>query len=231
MTEKRFKPRADFAVLCGVSRAAVSKACAKGGRLEKAFDPKTKNIDIAHASAREYHLAKTGKKIPDARAYSQHTRGVAAGKEKRTPASKKTTTSTPATKAKNLPKVEQPEKIAEYLDMSLRDIVDKFGTDTQFIDWLKAVKEIENIRDKRLRNDERENKLIPRELMNIVVGSFERCFSLQLNDASKTISARLYSYVKAGRTVEDATQLVEDQIGAPIKDAKRRIAEMLKDYE
>lgn len=227
MTEKRFKPRADFAVLCGVSRAAITKACAKGGRLEKAFDPKTKNIDIAHASAREYHLAKTGKKIPDARAYSQHTRGVAAGKEKRSPAAKKTAS------AKNikLPKLEPPEKIAEYLDMSLRDIVDKFGTDTQFIDWLKAVKEIESIRDKRLRNDERENKLIPRELMNIVVGSFERCFSLQLNDASKTISARLYSYVKAGRTVEDATQLVEDQIGAPIKDAKRRIAEMLKEYE
>ena len=227
MTEKRFKPRADFALLCGVSRAAVTKACAKGGRLEKAFDPKTKNIDIAHASAREYHLAKTGKKIPDARAYSQHTRGVAAGKEKRSPAAKKATT----IKNKKLPKLEQPEKIAEYLDMSLRDIVDKFGTDTQFIDWLKAVKEIESIRDKRLRNDERENKLIPRELMNIVVGSFERCFSLQLNDASKTISARLYSYVKAGRTVEDATQLVEDQIGAPIKDAKRRIAEMLKEYE
>ncbi len=207
--------------MCGVSRAAVSKACAEGKALAGAFDGK--NIDLAHPDARAYVLAKTGETLPDARSFSKHTRGVAAGKEKR-----KRAAPDPAT---NLPPLDEAEHISEYLDMKLRDIVDKFGTDVRFIDWLKSVEKIEAIRDKRLRNDERENKLVPRELVGIVVGAFERCFSLQLNDASKTISARLYSYVKAGRTVEDATQLVEDQIGAPIKDAKRRIAETMKEFQ
>lgn len=218
MTDTRYKQRSEFAVLCGVSRAAVSKACGEGKALAPAFDGK--NIDLAHPAARAYVLAKTGEQLPDARSYAQHTRGVAAGKEKRKRAAP----------ADDMPPLEEAEHIAEYLDMTLRDVIDKFGTDVRFLDWLKAVEKLEAIRDKRLRNDERENKLVPRELMGVVVGAFERCFSLQLNDASKTISARLYSYVKAGRTVEDATQLVEDQISAPIKDAKRRIAAAMKEY-
>ncbi len=208
-------------MLCGVSRAAVSKACAEGKTLAGAFDGK--NIDMAHPDARAYFLAKTGEKLPDARTYSRHTRGVAAGKEAR-----KRTAPPPAD---NLPPISEAENIGEFLDMPLRDVAEKFGTDVRFIDWLKAVEKIEAIRGKRLANDEKENKMVPRELMDVVIGAFERCFSLQLNDASKTVSARLYSYVKAGRTVEDATQLVEDQIGAPIKDAKRRIAEALKGFE
>ena len=208
-------------MLCGVSRAAVSKACAEGKTLAPAFDGK--NIDMAHPAARAYYLGKTGEQLPDARSYSRHTRGVAAGKEKRKRAA--------PNPAEDLPPIDDAGHISEYLDMPLRDIVDKFGTDTRFIDWLKAVEKLEAIRDKRLRNDERENKLIPRAMVGVVIGAFERCFSLQLNDASKTISARLYSYVKSGRSVEDATQLVEDQIGAPIKDAKRRIAEAMKEYE
>lgn len=218
MTDHRKRLRSEFAVMCGVSRAAITKACNEGGQLAPSFDGSS--IDIAHAAARAYHLAKTGQELPDARSYGQHTRGVAAGKEKR----KRETSDT-------LPPLEDAEHISEFLDMTLRDVIDKFGTDVRFLDWLKAVEKLEAIRDKRLRNDERENKLVPRELVGAVVGSFERCFSLQLNDASKTISARLYSYVKAGRTVEDATQLVEDQIGAPIKDAKRRIADAMREYQ
>lgn len=223
MNENRYKPRSEFAVMCGVSRAAISKATTKG-KLQDAFDGT--NIDLAHPEARAYYLAKTGDELPDKRSYAQHTRGVKAGKESRMrghapiPPSEQT-----------VPGIEAAEQIDQFLDMSLRDIIDKFGTATRFIDWLKAVKEIENIREKRLKNDERESKMVPRPLMDLVVGAFERCFSLQLNDASKTIAARLYSYAKAGRTVEDATQLVEDQIGAPIKDAKRKIGQAIEDLE
>lgn len=77
-----------------------------------------------------------------------HVRGTAARKQARKEA------------AGEDPILEVPENIAAFLDMSLRDLITRFGTDERFVDWLNATQKIEIIEEKRIKNAEKKGELV-----------------------------------------------------------------------
>lgn len=229
MADQELITKSEFAKRCGVSGAAITKAF-KAPPLSQAIAGKY--LDANHREARKYLLSK--KPNNDKRAKSTHVRGTAARKQKEDKAAAdvfvNATESVTERPTDNTDVIHDTGDISQYLSFTLDELISRFGDQMRFIEWLKAVKEIEGIRDKRLRNDEREHKYIPRDVALQVFGQYERCFRLQLADASRSIAAQVRAHIKANKSLEVSTQLVEDLIGAPISDAKKNVETLLRDY-
>ncbi|MCH9712721.1 MAG: hypothetical protein K0U20_08875, partial [Proteobacteria bacterium] len=124
---------------------------------------------------------------------------------------------------------EIPEDIKNFADMTLRELIQRFGTDIAFLDWLKAVKAIEDINEKRLKNAQTRKDLVSIRLVKTgVIEHFETAFNKLLTDGAKTIARRVTSMNGAGRSVEDCEAFVADQVSSFIKPAKAKIARALR---
>ena len=122
-----------------------------------------------------------------------------------------------------------PEDIKNFADMTLRELIQRFGTDIAFLDWLKAVKEIENINEKRLKNAQTRGELVSITLVKTgVIEHFEIAFNKLLTDGAKTIARRITAMNGAGKSVEDCEAFVADQVSSFIKPAKAKIARALR---
>ena len=122
-----------------------------------------------------------------------------------------------------------PEDIQAFADMTLRELIEKFGTVTHFNDWLKATNEIEKINERRIKNAASEGELVSRELMKVgVIDPFNAAHRRMLTDGAKTIAVRASAMAKAGRSVEDVEKFVADQISSFIKPVKSRVARALR---
>ncbi len=124
---------------------------------------------------------------------------------------------------------EIPEDITKFADMTLRQLIRRFGTDTAFLDWLKSVKMIEDVNEKRLKNAVTQGELIKRDVIkNGVIDPIDTALKQLLTDGSKTIAIRVSSMRGAGLSVDECSIFVSDQISSFIKPMKARIARTLK---
>jgi len=113
--------------------------------------------------------------------------------------------------------------------MTLRELIQRFGTDGAFVDWLKATKAIEDINEKRLKNAVTRGELVNIKLVKLgVIEHFETMFNKLLTDGAKTIARRITSMHGAGRSVEDCEAFAADQVSSFIKPAKAKIARALR---
>ena len=113
--------------------------------------------------------------------------------------------------------------------MSLGDIVRKFGTDTRFVDWLRAVKAIEDINEKRLKNAEKQDELVSRKLVEIGVFDVFNAAHLKLmKDGAKSIAAGAISKHVSGADLVDVERYVSDILGSFINPVKEKIIRSLK---
>jgi len=118
---------------------------------------------------------------------------------------------------------------SEYLTMTISEVIDEFGTDEKFVDWLRAVKEIELIIEKRLKNSQTQGDLISREFVRNHVFSYIETANVRLlTDSPRTIAARVIEEVKAGKEKEDIETLIRDLISQQIKHVKEQVTRGLK---
>lgn len=123
---------------------------------------------------------------------------------------------------------EMPDNVAEFADWTLRDIVRQFGTDTAFKDYLAALKSIEDYRDKHLKNDRAEGRLIPRDLVEShVIGAFERAHINLLTDVAQTIATRVRAMALGGSDDTECRDYVEKTISKTLKAAKGQVTQAL----
>lgn len=220
---------AEFSRRAGVSSAAITQACKPGKALAAARVGK--RIDAAH---------------PDAVAYLACERNGGRGKDIRPKAPKPKPPprkkrpagwrgKQAAQKAASQPgeppaqAMELPENVAAFADWTLQDIVNRFGTDTAFVDYLKAAKAIEDLREKRLKNAEREGELIPRILVEQhVIGAYERVHINLLTDGAQTIGTRVHAMAKADSDPDECKQFVARTISKMIRAAKADIDRALR---
>lgn len=121
------------------------------------------------------------------------------------------------------------DDIERYAHWTLEALVRKFGTATAFVDWLDARKRISDIREKDLKADEREGRLIQREYVRThVFGHLEAASRRLLQDAPATIARRLYAAAKSGVSVEEAEQLVRELISSQLRPAKDAATKALR---
>jgi hypothetical protein len=112
--------------------------------------------------------------------------------------------------------------------MSLRDLVAQFGTDTRFLDWLRAYQTLEGIQEKRIKNAAATGDLVSRELVRrgIMEPVTETATKL-LTDAARTISVRASAMAMAGQTVPEVEALVVEIIQSYIRPLKARMVRSL----
>ncbi len=175
--------RAEFARKAGVAPSTVTKAC------KKALAPATsgRRIDVNSPAAITYINNHTGNTTL-VNGWHKHN------------------------EAKKLAALEA-FKNESLADMTLHELVAKYGTDTAFSDWLKAVRIIEDINEKRLKNSQTIGELVNVQLVkNGVVKPFDMMCDKLLTDGAKTIASRVTIMNGAGRSVEDCEHFVTDHI-------------------
>ena len=122
-----------------------------------------------------------------------------------------------------------PDDIKKFADMTLRELIQRFGTDTAFLDWLKATKSIEDINEKRLKNAATRGELVSRHLVKVgVLDHIESAHTKLLTDGKKTIARRVHAMANAGRSVEECESFIDDQISSFLKPMKAKMSRALK---
>lgn len=116
-----------------------------------------------------------------------------------------------------------PDEVRELSGMSLRDLVLIFGTDSMFLEWLKARREIERVHETELKNAERRGRLIARDKVKIgIIDPINSAHKKLLSDGSKSITTRVIAMHEAGKDEVEIRRWVQTQIGQFIKGAKAR---------
>lgn len=124
---------------------------------------------------------------------------------------------------------EIPEDIRSFIDMTLRELIQRFGTDIAFLDWLKATKAIEEINEKRLRNAVTQGELVSRHLIKIgVIDQINTTHKKLLTDCSKTINKRVRAMTKSGRSENETEKFIVDQISSFIRPMKVKMVKALR---
>ena len=221
---KKLITKAEFARTAGVSGAAVTKALKKelGAALQG------KRIDITHPAAIAYLNRLNDDKpkkapSPPVQKKEKSLTGFNAKKAN----TKKAPPPAPPDESMLL---EIPEDIRVFADMTLRELVLKFGTDVRFVDWLRATKVIEDINEKRLKNAVSKGELVARQLVQVgVIEPINTAMEKLLSDGAKTIARRSVAMIGADRTVDDVESFIKEQISSFIRPMKSKIAKALKD--
>jgi hypothetical protein len=200
--------KSDFAERCGVSPAAITKALK--GPLGDALVAKM--IDAKHPAAIKY----------------------AKGREPKSPTVTKVASDEGEQKAKVVgrasvkAKTEEKLKLEGYYSLTLLEIVQEHGSQTQFEGWLRSAKLMEEVREKQTKNFEREGKLVDRDLVKLaVVVPYDAAHKALLNDVSKTIAARSSSMAKAGSSNVEVEKFIVEIISKTLQRATVKVREAL----
>lgn len=202
-------PKTAFAERAGVKKQTIGELCKPGGPLHDAVvDGK---IDTSHRAAKAYLKRQTAK--------------ASAAKK----AAKASTTEAAAVAPKGLTDDGSPEFIVDVTKLTLAQIEDRCGGRAEFDGWLKSLKLTEEIREKRLKNDETDGTLIPRELVAThVFGAIDEVFRRLLTDSTKTITRITYANARAGVAVESAEKQVRADLAKVLEPMKRRASKALR---
>lgn len=216
---KKLVSRAEFARRAGVSGAAVTKAC--DSILKDALEGK--RIDLAHPLAASYIESKAKKQtqvVTEEPKKKPHARGHVVAKEAK---------KTGAPQEAEWGGIDGSQHISSLLDNTLREILDEFGTDIRFVDWLSAAQKIEVINEKRLKNAQTEGHLITRDLVKRgVIDTFNAAHLRLMKDGAKSIAAGVISKHAGGAELSEVEAYVSDILGSFIKPVKGKIARVLK---
>ena len=141
--------------------------------------------------------------------------------------------SKPPPKAKKEPPpeevIEYEEDILAFADLTLREIIARFGTSTRVKDWLDATRTLEQIHEKRIKNAALVGTLVSRKLMHAaVIDEFNAAHLNMMQDGAKTLAEAARSKVLAGVGVGELEVYISDVLGSFLKPVKARIARNLK---
>jgi hypothetical protein len=218
-------------------------ACTEAGRWSANAVSTLLNVGAVRGK-RIFEQLRAGGLVPDPDAAPEpvaspkkpHVRGTAAAREKRkrTPPPEALAAYAQAAEANDTPAhgeyvYEVPEDIQAFADMTLRELIERFGTDTRFVDWLKATQAIEAINEKRLKNAQTRGELVNRQLVRVgIIEPLDSAHIKLLTDGAKTIARRSTAMHDAGRELEEIEKFVADQISSFIRPVKSKVARALK---
>jgi hypothetical protein len=216
--------RAELARRKGVSTTAVAKAC----KVRLAPSCNGKRVDAKHALVVAW-LEGTPHQVPsDTAATDTETPTPvrpAPGKRPISPPARRRGSDAKASSSAESGTDEDLEELAK----ELQPLVERFGTHTGFRDFLNALKTIEDIRGKRLDNEETEGRLIERELVRVhVFGAMETTHRQLLADLPKTLAQTLYANARSGVPLEESEHGVRSEISKVLQPMKLAAAKALR---
>lgn len=208
--------RAELARTKGVSGAAITKACKT--KLADACLPGGR-IDLDHPAVQAYLGSAVAIDAPTPPEQPSKTKPELRAARARQPRREQPTPAAPSAGADEKPLEE----------LTVREVAERFGTTQAFKDYLDALKKVVDIREKDLKNDETEGRLIERELVKThVFGAIEAANRRLLTDAPKTVSRRIYALAKSGATLEEAEKTVREILSSTIAPVKATASRVLR---
>jgi hypothetical protein len=233
--------KSQFAKLAGVSRMAITKATKETGSLFGAVT-EDKKINLEHSLTRKYLKDKDidESMLPT---IGMKKFELLRGKDTTTNKNK----SNQATKAKDgdgtntivisgnesgafsVPNATgQYDDLDIFLDMSLREVTDVFGTVDQFKTWLEARRLIEDVKLKEMQSNAKRGEYIPRALVEQSIFPFiDSAFVRLVEDLPETLSSQLYNKIQSGYELHDVTVYVRDSISKVLKGLKENSVRLL----
>jgi hypothetical protein len=122
-----------------------------------------------------------------------------------------------------------PEDL-EYLGSLLEPLIARFGTDEGCKNYLIALREKENIRAKRLSNEETEGQSIPREfVVTHILSLLEETNKRLLGDMPKTLVRRLFAMAHSGATATDGEREAREAVSSHLDTVRQKIAKTIRD--
>lgn len=201
---KNLASKAELARIAGVTKAAVTKLVK--GRLREALDGE--KIDLGHPEAQKYLRGKgvDPTLVPPVEPEPEHE------------------------EVEGYDDDGSSESMGLLGKLTLDEIGERFGGLKAFDVWQKRLKTKEEIKEKRLKNEETEGSVISRDFVRThLFGLLEELSRRLLADASRTIARRLYSAAQAGVSIEEAEatvrSILEQNLQRVRDQAKRRLRE------
>lgn len=209
--------QAEFARRAGVATSSVSEAMKK--KLKHASIGKF--VDVNHPDAVAYLAKKRGKKSAEARPL---VRDISL-----TPLSGDDSQDLDI--IENMPSFInlKADTINNLLSMTLKEIIEQFGNEIRFKNWLDAARKLIDMRLKLIELDNKQSTLISRDVIEKhIFGYWDGLQGRLLSDAPRSITTRITGMVKAGSSQEEAEKVVRDLISSQIKSAKDKAIKVLK---
>ena len=126
--------------------------------------------------------------------------------------------------------IEVEAEIRTYLDYTVRDVVELYGTMELFASLLAAAYKIEQIHAQRLASDRSTGKLISREFVKKhVLGLVERTNQRLLTDMPTKLASEVHTMCDTDATVEEVRHVIEDAVSRELKTVKDAVKEKIRD--
>ena len=200
---KHLISKAELAARAKVSKQAVSQLIRPGRKLHAALVGD--KIDAGHPDVKIYLKSKGASTVFRRPERPEHT------------------------EVEGVPDDGTPQAMVDLQQLRLCDLSDRFGGEPELSNWLKALQTSEEVRGKRLKNDEFEGSIITRELVRThVVGAVDEAFRRLLSDAAKTIARQLYANAKTGLEIEKSEAEVRAIISKTLEPVKKKAARTLR---
>jgi hypothetical protein len=215
--------RKQLALLAGVSKQAIAKAC------QKAFPDAVVGlrVDLDHADVLKY-LAQRDR-TPTAVDMAPEE-----PQPKPTPVRPSTN---PLSQQGPIPAHTEAElrefgnsltkEQLDEIERCLRPIVQKYGGLPACLDALTACKKIADIEEKQLKNAERAGRLISREFVRGAFGQWEAILLRTFGDLPSTLTRTLFALARSGASIEEGETVVRSSLSTMVRSAKQSMIRAL----
>jgi hypothetical protein len=209
------------------SRALVYKLAAKGKRLENALVGD--KVDLNHPDAAHF-CAQYDYQEPDGAAIAAAARASV----REQPNGKGT--APPSTHLDHFPpqqfdddKADEDRTANEYLDMSVRELIARYGTQSQFKDLASAVKNLIQMRGYEEEQARKRGEYIHRAHAERLVAMIDGMQKALLTDAVSNMANKVAVQVRANAEKTEIERSMRDTISRIIKLSKTQLVRSLRD--
>jgi len=219
--------RAELARRLGVSRASVTKACRKGGRLAPAVSGKA--VNALHPAARKW-LTERSRKSARSRPASPERRRRPEPELDAAPESIAVDAPDPPDDDDEPEAPPAPVEFGAWLDADLAELADpltelteRYGSAPAFTAWVKARKQLEEARKALMLRERVAGRLIARTTVERMIDHIDVAFRLLLTDAPRAIAIRL-----GCANAADAARIIRDMMGQHLTAAQTQVTAALE---
>ena len=122
--------------------------------------------------------------------------------------------------------------VAQYADMTLREIIKKFGTATRFAEYLRAMKEISIIEDREIKLAQMKGELVHRDLVSqLIIEPIDSAHVKLMRDGSKTIAVRMAAMHGSGADINEMQLVTSELIASFIKPVKSKVNKIVTELK
>ena len=115
----------------------------------------------------------------------------------------------------------------EIEQLTILQVVERFGTAASVVDYLSAVKSIEDVRQKRIKNAELRGRLVARDAVKVLFGFVDEAHSRMVSDTPARAAVVIRSLLDNDPSKEDIEKIIRDQIAAGLKGVKSKVSRSL----